>query len=222
MVVVAVGDLRHEEVEAQVAAAFADLPDGEAAVYQRAAPPAAVARTERLSTGARQAQVVLGWPTPGLDSPDRYALTVLNAYMGSGGQRLAGELRDRLGLATRIDSGYWELTDVGTWLVAAAGDPARSDALIEAIMTEVRGLRDEPLSPDELAEAQAYVRGSTRRGQERAVDQARDIASGVALGHYQPIDVYLDRIGAVTVEDVQRVARAYLDPDAATLVVLGP
>ena len=222
LVVAAVGDLQHDEVVAQIATAFAAMPDETPPPFARAEPPRPVHRERRLSTGAQQAQIVLGWPTAGLDSPDRYALTVLNAAMGSGGQRLAGELRDRLGLVSRVDTGYWELTDVGTWLIAAASDPARADEAIAATLTEVRRLRDEPLAADELADAKAYVRGSTRRGLERAVDQARDLAAGIALGYYQPLDQYLARIDAVTADDIQRVARLYLDPDNYTLVVVGP
>jgi predicted Zn-dependent peptidase len=222
MVVVAVGDLKHAEVEAQVAAAFAAMPSGPPPVWTPAAPPRPQLNTQRLSTGARQAQIVLGWPTPGADSRDRYALEVLNAALGSAGQRLSGELRDRQRLVSRVDSGYWELTDVGTWLIAAATEPAQVDAAVAGILAEVRRVRDEPLDAADLAEAQAYIRGSERRAQERASAQARDLARGIALGTYQPLETYLAEISAVTADDVQRVARAYLDPDNYTLVVLGP
>ncbi|SRR5579884_407719 len=222
MVVAAVGNLNHEEVEQKVAAAFADMPSGPPQTWTPAPLPQAKQRTERLSVGARQAQIVMGWPGPGYDNPDRYALEVLNAAVGPGGQQLAGELRDRLHLATRVDSGYWELTDVGTWLIAAAAEPDKVDAVVAGILDQVRGLRDEPLSVDQLAEAQAYVRGSTRRGLERTIDQAQDLAQGISLGYYQPLDDYLASIDAVTADDVQRVANAYLDPEQYTLVVLGP
>ena len=36
------------------------------------------------------------------------------------------------------------------------------------------------------------------------------------------LDEYLRRVSSVTIEDVERVANAYLDPDAATLVLLRP
>ena len=45
---------------------------------------------------------------------------------------------------------------------------------------------------------------------------------GQVLGTYEPIDLYLARIQAVTAAHVQRVARAYLDPERDTLVVLRP
>jgi predicted Zn-dependent peptidase len=222
LVVAAVGNLRHEDVERQVAAAFADMPMGSPPPWTRVGPPQPRQRIERLSVGARQAQIMLGWPGPGYDDPERYALEVLNAVMGPGGQRLAGELRDRLKLATRADSGYWELTDAGSWLIAAATEPDKVDAVVEAILAEVRQLRDEPLSADDVAEAQAYVRGSARRGLERTIDQAQDLSQGIALGYYQPLDAYLAKIDAVTAADVQRAARVYLDPDQYTLVVVGP
>jgi len=222
MVVAAVGNLRHEDVERQVAAAFADMPTAASPAWTLAPRPPARQRTERLSVGARQAQIMLGWPGPGYDDLDRYVLEVLNAVMGPGGQRLAGELRDRLKLATRVDSGYWELTDAGSWLIAAAAEPDKVDTVVEAILAEVRQLRDEPLGADDVAEAQAYIRGSTRRGLERTIDQAQDLSQGIALGYYQPLESYLAKIDAVTAADVQRAARAYLDLEEYTLVVIGP
>jgi predicted Zn-dependent peptidase len=222
LVVAAVGNLRHEDVEAKVAAAFAAMPDGPPPTFTPAPRPEAKLQVERVAFGARQAQLVLGWPTVGTDSPDRYALQVLATALGSSGQVLAAELRDRLGLVTRVDTGYWELTDVGTWLVAAATEPDNVDAAVEGILDEVRAVRDASLDAEDLENAKAYIRGSTRRGLERSIDQAQDLSTGIALGYYQPLDVYLAHIAAVTAEDVQRVARTYLDPDNYTLVVLGP
>ena len=42
------------------------------------------------------------------------------------------------------------------------------------------------------------------------------------LGTYESTDTYLTRIAAVTAEDIQRVARAYMDSEQATLVILRP
>jgi zinc protease len=86
----------------------------------------------------------------------------------------------------------------------------------------VRTVRDAPLDAAELENAIAYVRGSTRRGLERSIDQAQDLSTSIALGYYEPLDSYLAKIADVTAADVQRVARTYLDPENYTLVVLGP
>jgi predicted Zn-dependent peptidase len=222
LVVAAVGNLHHEEVEAQVAAAFAAMPTGPAPAFTPSPRPETKLRKEEVSFGARQAQLILGWPTVGFDSPDRYALEVLATALGSSGQVLAGELRDRLGLVTRVDTGYWALTDAGTWLVAAAAEPDKVDAAVAGILDEIRTVRDTPLDAEDLANAKAYVRGSTRRGLQRSIDQAQELSTSIALGYYQPIEEYLAKVADVTADDVQRVARTYLDPDNYTLAVLGP
>jgi zinc protease len=162
---------------------------------------------------------VLGWPVVGIDSPDRYALEVLANVLGSSGQRLAADLRDDLGIVTRVDTGYWELTDAGTWLVGAAAEPGNIDVAVAAILAEIERARSEPVSAEELDDAIAYIRGTLRRGFE---DQAQYLSGGIALGYYQPIESYIDKFEAVTAADVQRVARTYLDPENYTLVVLGP
>jgi predicted Zn-dependent peptidase len=222
LVVAAVGNLKHEQVVAQVAAAFADMPNGPAPEFTPAPRPTARKRVEYLDYGARQSQIVLGWPVVGINSPDRYALEVLASILGSSGQRLAADLRDEQGIVTRADTGYWELTDVGTWLVGAAAEPANVDAAVAGILAHIERVRAEPVRPDELDDAIAYIRGTLRRGFERSIDQAQYLAGGIALGYYQPIESYIDKFEAVTAADVQRVAQTYLDPENYTLVVLGP
>jgi predicted Zn-dependent peptidase len=222
MVVAAVGNLQHDQVVRDVTAAFAGMPNGPAPTFTPAPRPEPKRRLENIAYGARQAQVALGWPLVGSDSPDRFALDVLSSVLGSSGQRLASDLRDERGLVTRVDSGYWELTDVGTFLIGAAAEPTNVEAAVEGILDEVRRVRTEPVTPEELDEAIAYIRGSTRRGVERSIDQAQYLSSGIALGTWQPVETYVDHIEAVTAADVQRVAQTYLDPENYTLVVLGP
>ena len=222
MVVAAVGNLKHQQVVAQVEAAFAEMPNAPQPTFTPAPRPTPRKRVEQLNYGARQAQFVLGWPVVGIDSPDRYALEVLANVLGSSGQRLAADLRDDLGIVTRVDTGYWELTDAGTWLVGAAADPGNVDVAVAGILAEVERARSEPVSAEELDDAIAYIRGTLRRGFERSIDQAQYLAGGIALGYYQPIESYIDKFEAVTAADVLRVARTYLDPESYTLVVLGP
>jgi zinc protease len=90
------------------------------------------------------------------------------------------------------------------------------------VKDELHALRDRPVAAADLDEAKGYLRGLHLLAQERSADLAVRLAKGEVLGSYESPDASLARIMAVTTEDVQRVARAYLDPERLTLVVLRP
>jgi predicted Zn-dependent peptidase len=222
MVVAVVGDVDHRQVVEQVATAFADLRTGPVPPFKAAPVPASVARTIEEPSPARQARIVLGGPAPGYDSPDRYALHIAMALLGAAGRRLENEIVDRRGLASSVGPFYEVLTDVGVWGVWAGLAPGNVDAVLDLARAEVRRLADEPTSPNDLAEAKAYLRGSTLLHRERTVSLAEELADGEVLGIYESLDEFLARIDAITADDVRRAAAAHLRPDDATLVILRP
>jgi zinc protease len=86
----------------------------------------------------------------------------------------------------------------------------------------MRRLRDEPLSAAELDEAKSYLEGRAVLGLDTNLGQARRFASQQALGVREPIAQYVARIHAVAAEDVQRVARRYLNLESYTRVIVEP
>jgi zinc protease len=90
------------------------------------------------------------------------------------------------------------------------------------VKAQLHTIRETPVAPEELDEANAYLRGQRLIHRERSVDLAEDLSDGEVLGTYEPMDAYLSRVDAVTAADIQRVARAYLDPDRLTLTILRP
>lgn len=220
MVVSVVGNVRHDDVFPRLADAFAGMRRGPRPEFQPAPPPAATGRRVGVPYAAQQAQLTLGFPTPGLNSPDQYPLVVLNALLGDAGLRLETDIVDEQGLAAGVGSEYFPYTDVGVWLAAASTRPAQLDAVAARIGYHLRRMADEPVTAAELAEAKSFIAGRLELGQESAEAQAVELSDGLVLGIYMPIPEYLARIEQVAAEDIQRVARQYLDPDRALLVVL--
>jgi predicted Zn-dependent peptidase len=222
MAVAVAGTVEHEQVFRSLDAAFAGLRTGPVPPFVVAPIPPARANLVTAASPGQQARIVLGGPGPGQLDPDRYPLHVIVALLGTAGRRLESEIVDRRGLAASVAPLHLELTDVSVWGVSAGLRPANVDPVVELIRTELRRLRDEPPGAEELAEALAYLRGTQQLARERSVDLAEELSEGEVLGTYESIDAYLARVEAVTAADVQRVARAYLDPDEHTLIVLRP
>jgi predicted Zn-dependent peptidase len=223
MVVAVVGNARHEDVVSLIDVAFDALPSRE--LPARAPVPLyepAPATTLRVSAGTHQAQVLLGVRAPSLVEADRYPMAVLDAVIDDAGRRLFTEIRDRRGLAYSVGSGVASLSDTGVWYAAAGVDPENVEIVSDLIVHEMRRLRDEPLSAVELDEAKSYLEGRAVLGLDTNLGQARRFASQQALGVREPIARYVARIHAVTAEDVQRVARRYLDLESYTRVIVEP
>jgi predicted Zn-dependent peptidase len=222
MVTAVVGDQTHEDVVQRVAAAFERMPGGTAPMVARAPhPPAKLRRIEETTPGS-QAQVVLGLPAPGADHPDTYALDVLSVAMGDVGRRLVGEIRDKRGLASGVGCWYVTLSDVGCWYASVGTSPANVDQIIELIQGEMRKVRTEPLPEGLVEDAKTYIEGRAVLSLQTSIAFAQYLADREAIGVEPPLDEYLRRVSAITVEDVSRVAQAYLDPNLATLVLLRP
>jgi predicted Zn-dependent peptidase len=222
MAVAVVGDVQHDTVFEKLAASFAGLRTGPVPPPNAARVPPLTARLQVDSSPGQQARIIAGGPTVGHDSADRHVHAVIDAILGESGRRLERELVDTQAIASSAYSFYFTLTDVGVWGVSVGVRPDDVDRAIDVVKAELRTLREASVAPEELDEAKAFLRGRGLIQRERSVDLAQELSDGEVLGTYEPIDQYLGRIDAVTADDIQRVARTYLDPDRLTLTILRP
>jgi predicted Zn-dependent peptidase len=217
------GDIEHGE-----AVALADHAFGRGNGVPHGFEPApALPAGERILTGRRdttQAQLVVGVPALQRDHPDAWALSVLNAILGDGmSSRLFLSLVDRDALAYDVSSGVVEYADAGALQVSAGVDPGRVTKALDAILRELAMLRDERVSPEELAKAKAYLSG----GLELRMEETRHLASwigGQEALHERvlTLDEALAEVERVTVDDVARLGGALIRNDLLRLAVVAP
>jgi predicted Zn-dependent peptidase len=221
-VIAVAGNLPSDQAFARVERFFGGLPAGTPAPASNVAPPAAEPRRIEERAGSAQARVIIGGPLPGLRSQDRFPLSVANAVLGGSGFRLFREIRDLRGLSYDPAPGAIQFPDAGIWMAAAGTDPANVDTVVEILERELRRLADEPLSDEELANAKNYLDGSLVVGLETFSSQAFQMIRDETYGVRVLSQAHRDGIQNVTTDDVQRVARTYFRPEAATLVVVRP
>jgi predicted Zn-dependent peptidase len=182
---------------------------------------------ERVLTDKRhtaQAQLVIGVPGLHRDHPDAWTLAVLNTVLGDGmSSRLFLSVREARGLAYDIGSGLVDYADAGALVVSAGVDPASLREALSAILDELARLRDEPIPADELDKAKRYLSG----GLELRMDETRHVASWIggqeALhDRVLTVDEALAAIGAVTADDILRVARTLVQDDGLRLAAVAP
>jgi predicted Zn-dependent peptidase len=185
------------------------------------APPGAVrVAFRRLAQG----NLCIGMPGVARDHPDRWALDLLGAVLGDGmSSRLFIELRERRSLTYDVSTFGATYADCGTFGVHAGFDPLQAPALVAAIIEQLERVVQEPVSGAELDRARAYTRGRLELRMEETGAVASWLGTGESLlPRILTVDEVIERLEAVTVEDLLRVARAYVRPGLARLAVLGP
>lgn len=180
-------------------------------------------RRVRESFAIPASRISLAWKSPPLDHPDTPAFDVLATILGRGrASRLHRTLREERGLALEISAFSWTSPGrEGIFGISADAEPAKRDALIEAILLEIGTLHADVLD-DDLAKAKRQIAASQFRSLTTASGRASDLASN--WHEARDLDFTRRHVAAiqdVTVEDIRRVA-AHLAEVRLTLTVIDP
>jgi zinc protease len=175
-----------------------------------------------------QIHILLGHLGINRTHPDYHALRVMDVILGdSPGMtaRIPRILRDDLGLAYTT---YANITstagvDPGRFVAYIGTSPEHQTKAIAAIRDEIERMRQEVVTPEELAAAKAYLTGSFvfnfETNAQRALFLIETEIHGLGDDYAQR---YPERIDAVTAEEVLRVSQLHLNPSALTTVIAGP
>jgi zinc protease len=185
-------------------------------------------RVKFITMPAHQLNIYLGHLGITRTNPDYYALQVLDTILGGGAgftARIPHRLRDELGLAYTTFASITMTAglDPGRFIAFIGTSPENMKLATEGLINEVRRIIDEPVTVEELQDAKEYLTGSFVFAFESSPQIARFLihAEVYSLG-FDYVDKYPEYIRAVTVEDITRVAKKYLDCENYTLVVVGP
>lgn len=221
-----VGDVDAAALHPVVERAFGGWSGGAAGAIPPAGAPPEVARTAVYlidKPGAAQSEVRIGHPGVARDHPDYFPLIVLNTILGgSFTSRLNTNLRETHGFTYGAGSSFAMRRGAGPFTASAAVITAKTDSAVAEFFTELNRIREEPVTAAELERAKSYVAlGLPRRFEttQSVASQLADLTTyGLSMDFYNR---YVDRVMAVTAEDVRRVAREHVRPDRAVVVVVG-
>jgi predicted Zn-dependent peptidase len=190
-----------------------------------AGPPGPLAGPRALvrRRDTEQAHICLGARAFSYLHPDRHALDLLNTVLGEGmSSRLFLNIRERLGLAYDVHSFTQKHRDTGYLGVYIGVEPKKAVDAVNAVITELRGLSDSEVSPDELERAKEFTKGRLRLELETTNGVAFWLTyQELLLGQINSIESELSLVDAVTEDDVRRVAGEVLS-GAMQMAVIGP
>ena len=224
MVFTVVGDVDQSQVLLAVKKGFGDLKKeslSTPSISQE--PPLQTKRRAEIVKTKEQAHFVLGFLGISYHHPDRYALTVLDAALAGQGGRLFSELRDKQSLAYALSFMAQPNLDPGFIGVYMGTHPNKLETAIEAVLTELKKVKEEGLTEEEVERAKKYLIGNFEIGLQTNGAQANQMSLdelyGLGFDHYQ---TYPQEIQKVTREDVNRVAQKYFNLEAYAIAIVRP
>lgn len=159
---------------------------------------------------------------PNVD-PDRYAVDLLSAILGEGmSSRLFTELRENRGLCYDVHSYTSHYQDTGAFSVYAGVEPTKAVEAVSAILEQLAMTKD-GIPEAELHKAKELTKGRLLL----RMEDTRSVSSWLGVqelltGRVRSVDEVVGCVEAVTVDDLQRIARRIFRSEALNLAIVGP
>jgi predicted Zn-dependent peptidase len=176
-----------------------------------------------VAKDTEQYHVCLGAPGIPRDDDRRFALRVLdNILGGTSSSRLFQEVREKRGLAYNVysfQSMYAGTGQVGLYLGTRPDNVVRA---MGVVADELERMRDDPASADELARSKENVKGRIVLSLESTTARMNRLgASVLADMPLMSVDEVIERIDAVTLDDIAVLARDLFAPERMSAAGIG-
>ena len=233
LVVAAAGNLDHDRVVELVRAGFAAAAADSHLSFDPALAPLAtrelvLARpsgsgVRLLHRKTEQAHLVVGTPGVARNDDRRWALGVMAAVLGGGmSSRLFQEVREKRGLAYSVYCYASQYADAGSFGVYAGCQPKKLKQVLALVRDELAKIVQDGITEQELRLGIGQLRGGMVLGLEDTGSRMSRIGkSELVYGEHLSVDTVLDRLAAVTREEVSAVAAELLTAEPA-VAVIGP
>jgi len=222
IIISAAGNIQHDHVVDLLRKRFEHLKPGSNGWHNNA-PKISSRITLRNKKSLEQVQICLGVPSYEISHTRRYVSYVLNTLLGGGmSSRLFQNVREKQGLVYSIFSELNPFRDAGCLSVYAGTSLQSAPKVVQSVLQEFRSFQDVHLSAEELKRGKDQLKGSLMLSLESSTARMSNLArQEMYYDHFVGMDEIIDRIQAVTVEDVQQSAQELFRPEAIAVTVLG-
>ncbi len=223
IVIAVAGNIKHEEIQEKLAAIFARM-EPQTGKEELVPPEQTAENATNLTREIGQVQICLG--TGGLSQHDErlYVATILNNVLGGGlSSRLVQSIREERGLAYSVFSYHTAFCDTGLFTFYAGTSPARYAEVIQLILREIDDVLTRGITEKELQRAKEQLKGSLFLGLENVSSRMTRLGRNeLCLNRIVPLSEVVERINAVSLDDVKTLARDLFGAKHFTLSTIGP
>jgi predicted Zn-dependent peptidase len=222
IIVAAAGHLNHDQFVDLVVKQFEHLKPAKNGLHSPA--PKIVPRIVlRNKKALEQVQLCIGVPAYPIAHEKRYAGYILNTLLGGGmSSRLFQNIRERQGLAYSIYSDLNPYRDTGCMAVYAGTSLASASKVVQAVVSEFRNLKNEPVPEEELRRSKDQMKGSLMLSLESSTARMSNLArQEMYFDRFQDLDELVLKIEAVTADDLQSLAQEFFKTESVAVTALG-
>jgi predicted Zn-dependent peptidase len=223
LVIAIAGNLDHQEVQAKAAEIFGAMKPRQ--TDEKVTIPENIqAVSSNLTRDTGQVHICLG--TGGLSQQDEriHTLYILNNVLGGGlSSRLVQSIREERGLAYSVFSYHSAFCDTGLFTFYAGTSPAKYEEVIHLLLKEVQDIVSKGITEKELNRAKEQIKGNLFLGLESVSSRMTRLGRNeLCLNRIVPPSEIIERIFAVTLEDVKQLANDLFKEKHFTLSTIGP
>jgi zinc protease len=154
--------------------------------------------------------MTLLFAAPPRRDPRRFSAAMIAGVASGQGGRFFDELREKRSLCYTVHASVIEREMAGAFSAYIATSPAQEDAARDALLAEIARFRDEPVTSEELVRSQTYAIGVHAIRQQSGAAVLADVIDAWLFGDLRDLELFDERVRAVTAESMQAVAREYL------------
>jgi predicted Zn-dependent peptidase len=222
LIISAAGNVEHEQFVELLSARFGSLKPGSNGWHD--SPPKTNSRIIlRNKKSLEQVQICIGVPSYSISHERRYSSYILNTLLGGGmSSRLFQNVREKQGLVYSIFSELNPFRDSGCLSVYAGTSRESAPKVVKSIVNEFREFKNTPVSEEELKRGKDQLKGGLMLSLESSTARMSNLArQEMYYDRFFGMDEIIDRIQAVTTEDLQRTAQEFFQPELIAVTALG-
>lgn len=222
IIVSAAGNLDHDRFVDLVIQHFEHMKPVKNGLHS-AAPKVVPRIVLRNKKALEQVQLCIGVPSYAIAHEKRHASYILNTLLGGGmSSRLFQNIRERQGLAYSIYSDLNPYRDTGCLAVYAGTSRESAAKVVQSVVSEFRKLKAEPVPEEELRRSKDQLKGSLMLSLESSTARMSNLArQEMYFDRFYDLDELIERIEAVTIEDLQSLANEFFHTELIAVTALG-
>jgi predicted Zn-dependent peptidase len=179
--------------------------------------------TLRNKKALEQVQLCIGVPSHPIAHEKRHAGYILNTLLGGGmSSRLFQNIRERQGLVYSIYSDLNPYRDTGCLAVYAGTSRESAAKVVQSVVSEFHKLKAEPVPAEELRRSKDQLKGSLMLSLESSSARMSNLArQEMYFDRFYDLDELIEKIEAVTVEDLTSLANEFFNTESVAVTILG-
>jgi predicted Zn-dependent peptidase len=223
LVFCAVGAVRRDQVLRAAGAYLQGIPAGPEIPIVAPSDQQSSPRVKLVDDDDTQTEIVISFLALAETHPDYPALQVVRRLLDDGiSSRLQKHICEDLGLAYDLSAGTECFVDTGALDINVTVEKKKSARLVSEILGQVKILRDNSITPEEVEKAKRRYRWDLEFSMDGLGEMAGWFGGTELFYSPEPIETYEERVSRVTLDDVHRVAREVFKPERLVVAAIGP